>query len=227
MWRVGLAFIAMLALGSLTVMAMTVWRPLARVVRAMLLALVAMLGIGGLSLLSVGVTEDSWWAGILGGGIVLVALRVAWGLRRRTARRSAVEPHVVPRVASRDEPWERFEARLDWVGRQQSRRSRKAIAGFLAERESASLTSDQRSLLLSCEKRVPELIHTCLDRCRNASARERDRYMDETLARLDQIGAEAERARREVREADDRRLHVLHRYFDGVAPGPDDRPRKP
>jgi hypothetical protein len=80
-------------------------------------------------------------------------------------------------------------------------------------------------LLVACEKRVPELIETCVERCRNASPRERDRYIDETLARLAQLSAEAEAARRQVREADDRRLQVLHRYFDDVAPGGNDPAR--
>jgi hypothetical protein len=41
--------------------------------------------------------------------------------------------------------------------------------------------------------------------------------MDETLDRLVHLASEAERARREVRAADDQRLDVLHRYFDDVA----------
>jgi len=113
--------------------------------------------------------------------------------------------------------WHRFEAQLDWVARHQARKSRAAIDRFVAERNSPSLTHEHRSLLLSCEKRVPELIETCLERCGNASPQERDHYIDETLDTLNQIGAEAERARREVRDADDRRLEMLHRYFDGVA----------
>jgi hypothetical protein len=64
----------------------------------------------------------------------------------------------------------------------------------------------------------------CIERCRNASPAERERYLDETLDKLVQIGGEAERARREVREADDRKLQVLHRYFDGVAGSSEDRP---
>jgi hypothetical protein len=64
---------------------------------------------------------------------------------------------------------------------------------------------------------VPELIETCLQRCANAGRDERDRYIDDTLDTLARLGEEAEQARREVREADDRRLETLHRYFDGVS----------
>lgn len=228
MWRIALLFVGALALGSLSILAMAVWAPLAQVMRTVLRGLVMLVGLGGLALGVAGIEQEAWWAAILGGGIILVALRWGWSLRRHHRRPAERSAHIRPDVPARAEgPWDRFERALDWVGRQQTRRSRKAITGFLAERDSPSLSHDQRALLLSCEKRVPELIQTCLERCRNASPRERDRYIDETLARLDRIAAEAERARQDVREADDRRLQVLHRYFDGVVPGDDDRPRQP
>ncbi len=228
MWRLGLAFLAALGVGLLFALVQTIRRPVARLLRAIIVGLVTALAIAGLAIGVTGVVEEAWWAAIVGGGLLLVALRFGWALR--TPRRIAPvqTPQHVPLVeAQPDVAWRQFEGSLDWVGRQQARRAHKAIAGFLAERDSQSLTPEDRSLLLSCEKRVPELIRTCLDRCRNASPRERDGYIDETLARLEQIGAEAERARRGVREADDRRLQVLHRYFDGVAAPKDERPGQP
>ena len=224
MWRLGLAFLAAIGVGLLFALVQTVRRPVARLLRAMLTGLVAVLAIAGLAIGVTGVVEEAWWAAIIGGGMLLMALRFGWALRTPRRPRSGEDVRHVPLVEARpDAEWQRFEGTLDWVGRQQVRRAHKSIAGFLAERDSQSLTPEDRSLLLSCEKRVPELIQTCLDRCRNASPRERDRYIDETLARLEQLGAEAERARRAVREADDRRLQVLHRYFDGVAAPRDER----
>lgn len=228
MWRIGLALIAGLGLGLIVVLAQTLRSPVARLFRGVLISAAVLLGLAGLAIAATGLAEKAWWAAILGGGILAGALRLGWALRRpRRERRIAAPSHIPLVEAAPEDPWTRFDANLDWVGRQQARRSRKAIAGFLAERDSPSLTADQRSLLLSCEKRVPELIQTCVDRCRNASPRERDAYIDETLARLDRIGAEAERARRDVREADDRRLQVLHRYFDGVAGEDGNRPPSP
>jgi hypothetical protein len=225
MFRFLLAVMATMGLGVLYMLAETVRGPLARLVRAMLMALVTVLTITGLAIGVTGLANETWWAAIVGGGILVVAARLGWALRRR--RSTLPEPEHVPLTRSLPEPhWRRFDAQLDWVARQQVRRSRLAIEGFLAERESPSLSHDHRALLLSCEKRVPELIETCLDRCRNASSPERDRYVDETLARLNQIGAEAERARQEVRSADDQRLKTLHRYFDGVA-GERGEPRHP
>jgi hypothetical protein len=225
MFRFLLAVMATIGLGVLFALAETVRRPLARLVRAVLLGLVTVLTITGLAIGVTGLANETWWAAIVGAGIMVVAARLGWALRRRRAR--AAEPEHVPLTRALPDPhWRSFDAQLDWVGRQQMRRSRQAIEGFLAERDSPSLSHEHRALLLSCEKRVPELIETCLDRCRNASSRERDRYIDETLARLNQIGAEAERARVEIRSADDQRLSTLHRYFDDVA-GERGEPRRP
>ena len=224
MWRLGLALVAALGLGLVFAIVQTARRPVARLLRGILAGLVAVLAFAGLAIGVTGLVEETWWAAIIGGGLLLLALRFGWALRTPRPSRAVRDTRHVPLVEARpDDEWRSFEGTLDWVGRQQARRAHKAIAGFVAERTSPSLTPEDRSLLLSCEKRVPELIRTCLDRCRNASPRERDRYIDETLARLEQIGVEAERARRDVREADDRRLQVLHRYFDGVAAPKDER----
>ena len=226
MLRFFLLVIAGLVLGSLFVLAEAMRRPLVRLLRGFLLGLVAVLLVGGLALTVTGISEEAWWAAIIGGGILLAALRLGWALRRPRRRDLEEQPEHVPLTRSAPDPhWRRFEAKLDWVGRQQARRSRSSIEGFVAERNSPSLNHEQKSLLLSCEKRVPELIETCLERCGNADWQERERYVDETLDTLIQIGRQAERARREVREADDQRLQVLHRYFDGVAGDGDERPR--
>lgn len=227
MFRFLLAVVATFSLGLLFALAGAVRGPLARLVRALLTGMAALLAIAGLSIGAAGLQNDAWWAVVFGAGILLVAFRLGWALRRGTSRQApAKEPDHVPLTRPTPDPhWRRFELGLDWVARKQVQRSRASIAGFLAERDSPSLTQEHRALLLSCEKRVPELIDTCVERCRNATGRERERYIDETLDTLNQIGAEAERARREVRQADDQRLQVLHRYFDGIA-GEDDEQRK-
>lgn len=229
MTKIVLAAFAVLILGVLFVLGDTVRRPLVRLVRAVLLGIVIVLGLIGLGVGISGIEDGSWALGAVGGAILLLSIRFGWALRRGGRQRrhwNEIPPpdHIPLTRADPDSPWERFEAGLDWVARKQVRRSRAAIDGFIAEGASPSLNHDQRSLLLSCEKRVPELIATCVERCRNASPRERDAYIDETLARLNQIGDEAEQARRAVREADDQRLSVLHRYFDDVAPGENRRP---
>ena len=199
-------------------------RPLARFVRALLVGLTAMLGIAAIAIGAAGIQGDEWWAVAVAGGMLAVALRLGWGLRRRRGGRGQEFPQHVPLTHSApDARWRGFEAKLDWVSRQQARRSHSLIEGFIAERNSPSLTHEHRSLLVSCDNRVPELIDACLDRCRNASRRERARYVHETLDRLIQIGPEAEHARREIRQADDQRLQVLHRYFDNVAGSGDER----
>jgi hypothetical protein len=217
-----LLFAASLGVTMVLAFAAVVRRPLVRLVRAVLLGLTAVMGVTAIALIGAGVSNDNFLATSAGAAIALLTARIGWPLlRRRRPRHERALEHVPLTRAEPDVRWRQLETGLDWVSRQQARQSRAAIEGFLAERDSESLTHEHRALLLSCEKRVPELIDTCLDRCRNASRQERERYLDETLDRLVQLGGEAERARQEVRDADDRRLRTLHRYFDGVAGGKD------
>jgi hypothetical protein len=225
MLRFFILLIGSLGIGLILAVAATLQQPLVRLVRAILIGIVALLAIAGLGLITAGLAGDALWAAVVGGAVMLLALRMGWPLIRR---RRPIHPreleHVPLTRAAPDAHWAQFESGLDWVSRQQARQARAAIERFLLERDSKSLTVDHRALLISCEKRVPELVDACLDRCRNANRRERDRYMDETLDRLVHLAGEAEQARREVREADDQRLKVLHRYFDDVA-GPEDKHR--
>jgi hypothetical protein len=71
--------------------------------------------------------------------------------------------------------------------------------------------------MISCERRVPELIDTCLDRCRSARPDERCDYAAPTLERLVRLGEEADAARRQIRSRGDQRLTTMHNYFDTVA----------
>ena len=219
-----LFILATLWVGLLLAFAGAVRRPLVRLVRGLLAGLVAVVGLAGAAIGVAGLSTEAWWAVVLGAGMLLIALRLGWALRRPRRRPVDDVQHVPLTRLEPDARWTGFERDLDWVGRQQARRARTAIEGFVAERNSQSLTHEHRALLLSCEKRVPELLDAVEERCRNASRQERLRYVDNTLNTLVQIGSEAERARREVREADDRRLEVLHRYFEGVAGSGEDRP---
>ena len=218
MFRILLLVLGSLGLAALMLIAERLRRPLGRLVRAVGIGFVAVLTLVGAALAAGGIAEEAWWLAILGGLLLAGAARIGWKLRRRRLREPLREPEHVPLTRTVPEAhWRRFESNLDWVSRKQAQRSRTAIDKFLVERDSPSLSPQHRSLLLSCEKRVPELIETCLQRCANAGRDERDRYIDDTLDTLARIGAEAEQARREVREADDRRLETLRRYFDGVA----------
>ena len=226
MSRFFLLLLGSLGLGLILLVADKLRRPLGRLIRAVALGIVAVLTLAGLALGIAGIVDEAWWLAALGALFLAGAVRLGWSVRRRKLRQPLREPAHVPLTrAVPDSHWRRFESNLDWVSRKQVQRSRAGIDKFLAERDSPSLSPDHRSLLLSCEKRVPELIETCLQRCANASRDERDRYIDETLDTLARIGAEAEQARREVREADDRRLETMHRYFDGVAADREDQPR--
>lgn len=164
------------------------------------------------------------------GGLLLVVLAfflvMAWvGYRVakkvvRAARGFAqnLSPPGMRHAATAHDPrWNGLATHLDrqqkeaaWVAHQQ-------IGALLAERGSGALTQEEAQLMIACERRVPELLDTCLDRCASALPGERCEYAGATLERLARIGQEAEAARVAIRSRDDGRLTTMHRYFDAVA----------
>jgi hypothetical protein len=207
-----------LGFSILIAVAAAVQRPLVRLFKAILIGLVSLLAVMGMVGLVAGLTGDSVVAIVVGSVALLLAILLGRPLMRRRRPSHPRELEHVPLTrAPPDARWTRFERDLDWVARQQARQSRAAIERFLAEKDSPSLSHEHKALMISCERRVPELIDACLERCRNAKRHERERYMDDTLDRLVHIAGEAEQARLEVREADDARLRILHRYFDDVS----------
>lgn len=163
------------------------------------------------------------------GGLLLfflvLALATVWlGIRlarkvMRTLRGMAANMGgSMPLLSTMPDPrWARLSALLDRPQREQARVARERIRALLHERGSTSLDPYLAQLLISCEKRVPELIDTCLDRCRTARPGERCDYAEATLERLVRIGEEAEAARTAIRQRDDLRLTTMHSYFDTVA----------
>ncbi|HVF83612.1 MAG TPA: hypothetical protein VM913_05525 [Sphingomicrobium sp.] len=225
MIRFVFALAATLGLAALLAASQRVGPAFGRLWRAVLMVVACVLALLGLVVAVAGLEHDAWWAAIAGGGLMLISLRLGWSARQRPAGpldEFAAGRNGLPSTTDLADPrWRRFEKQLGAHERARAHRAQVAIRGFLAERSSSALTAEHQSLLLSLEKRVPELIDTCVERCRRARPPERQEYLDTTLKRLEQIGAQAERARVAVREADDQRLKVLHRYFDGVAPPPE------
>lgn len=125
---------------------------------------------------------------------------------------------AMPNLSAIPDPrWAKLSALLDRPQREQARIARERIRAFLGESSAAgSLDPHHQQLRISCEKRVPELIDTCLDRCRAARPGERCDYVEPTLERLVRIGEEAEAARASIRAVDDKRLLTMHHYFDNV-----------
>ncbi|WP_205479641.1 hypothetical protein [Sphingomonas arenae] len=218
MLRILAALVGSLAFAILLAMGERLHGPLNRLFRAALAGAVALLVLIGLAVGTAGVANEAWWAAVIGGLLLALAARLGWKLRRSGRERDDAmrrRPGVPSTNLLPDLRWRKLDKCLTWPERQRARLARESIQGFLAERQSPSLTHEHQSLLVSLERRVPELIDTCLERCQRARPDERRAYVDETLGRLVQIAAEAEQARAEVRAADDQRLQVLHRYFDG------------
>ena len=165
--------------------------------------------LGGLLLFFLLITLVMVWLGV----------RLARKVMRRVRGLAAAFQAGMPGVAAMPDPrWLRLATHLDRRQREQSRTARERISLLLAERGSAALTPEEAQLMISCEKRVPELIDACLDRCRSAQPGERCSYAGETLERLVRIGEEAEAVRHSIRARDDGRLLTMHRYFDNVVP---------
>lgn len=150
-------------------------------------------------------------------GLVWLGVRMAKRVLRSFQAAAANFVGTAPRAMPLDPRWSRLSALLDRRQREQARLARERIAALLAERRSAALTPDEAQLMISCEKRVPELIDACLERCRTARTDERCDYAAPTLERLVRIGEEAEAARRSIRGRDDQQLTTMHHYFDAVA----------
>lgn len=227
MLRILVALVGSLGFALVFALGERMQRPLARLIRGVLLALTALLAVIGLLIGVGGAANEAWWAVAIGGLVLVLAARLGWKIKRLAAEQATASrrgPGVPSTSLLPDLRWRKLDGVLSWPERQRARLAREHIQGFLAERESPSLTTDHQALLVSLENRVPELIETCLDRCRRARPEERRTYVAATLDKLTQIGTEAERARQEVRAADDTRLEVLHRYFDTVAPAGGQRP---
>lgn len=164
--------------------------------------------LGGLLLFFLLITLAMVWLGVrLARRVVRRVRGLAGGLQSGMPGFAAAMP---------DQRWMRLSVHFDRRQREQARIARERIALLLAERGSAALTPEEAQLMISCEKRVPELIDTCLERCRSARPAERCNYAGPTLDRLVRIGEEADAARQRIRGRDDGQLATIHRYFDGV-----------
>ena len=143
------------------------------------------------------------------------AIRTARGFAAGFAGSAMPHMNLLP-----DPRWIGLGRHLDRRQREAARLARERIQAFLAERQSSALTPEEAQLMIACEKRVPELLDTCLERCGRALPGERCDYAGATLERLARIGEEAETARAAIRARDDNHLATLHRYFDTVATRP-------
>lgn len=142
---------------------------------------------------------------------VRLARRVLRNVRVFAGQFAVTVPHEI-----RDPRWRELGSLLDRRQRDEARLAHQRIAALLAERHSAALTQEEAQLMISCERRVPELIDACLERCRTARPHERCDYAAPTLERLVRIGEEAEAARSAIRGRDDHSLSTMHNYFDAV-----------
>ena len=201
-------------------------RALGRMVLAACLALVGGVVIGH------GATQE------LGIALLLfVPALVLLGRRRRRPRRPWAETVAPPAVrpaavsASRHdpgripaEPWRALRREAGWAARR-IERAHDDCQRFLATAADAPFTSETTDLVLLVERRVPELIDSCLAQVRHATPDERRVELERTVASIEAVAAAAEQQRRRLfADAGGRtatqRAHLAQRLAgDPLAPG--------
>src|SRR5689334_19767625 len=109
-------------------------------------------------------------------GLLWLGIRVARHIMRSLRAFASGWTGAANTMLPPDPRWMRLTGLLDRRQRDQARLARERIRGLLAERGSAALTPEEAQLMISCERRVPELIDTCLQRCASARPGERCDY---------------------------------------------------
>ncbi|WP_423605857.1 hypothetical protein [Sphingomonas sp. MS122] len=79
--------------------------------------------------------------------------------------------------------------------------ARTSCARLIAIADAEPLAADAVDWANVVRRRVPDLVAACLDECREATAAERRRNLEDLVESLEKIGAEAERRRDRFREA--------------------------
>jgi hypothetical protein len=199
------------------------WRPLALIQKLLCaIALALLLFLGGM--LAVFGYENGAWS-VAAAGVIVAFFAFKLILKLFTTRAGGYAtkaPDIaapLPTETTQDQ-WPAFVAKLRWGQRRRAEAVKRSLDAFLAEQDSASISDDHRALLITVNRRVPELLGECLSRCSRATPEEQRNYLERSLASLEKIAGQAEVARREIRQADDRELDVLHRYFDEVSTKP-------
>lgn len=197
--------------GALLWLMSRAWRLLAAPRRLLAILAVLAMAAGGIGLIA----SDSGGTGMAGGLLLLGA--AAYCLVRLASRKS--RPNLarasVPPTAVRfgTDEWSPLFASLSWRQRSRAAHARARIKRYLAEARSSRAVADDPDLSIALERRVPELLAEWQRRCAGASAEEQRAYAARTLSILDDLAAEADRARADLRSDGDRTFDTLERYF--------------
>ncbi len=99
--------------------------------------------------------------------------------------------------------------------------ARTSCARLLAVADGDPLATDAVDWANVIRRRVPDLVAACMDECRDATASERRRNLEDLVDSLEKIGAEAERRRDRFRETRPSAFNVQRTYVDQrTRPGP-------
>lgn len=184
---------------------------------------VASIGSLGLALLLghgpfefVGILLLSW--------IPLFALTIALFARRDRKRRLpsaldqprpvAAAPAIAPEDRRRHAAWEALAREGDWAA------SRVAVARtscerFLKAADRSGMIVETEGLAIRIRKHIPSHIETCLAHGADATPAERRLLVEEALATVERVGAEADRLREEIKRRQATDIAVQRRHLEG------------
>jgi len=207
------------ALHSLLGVSTWIWSPISALIRIFSALAIVALGVFG-SITAQNAYRDGW-ASIFIFGMFFAALSLLLLIRfyrTRPGKSDISRPNdVLSRSVPAMDAWSQLLTQMGWAQRRQCNDSRAKIDAFLAEEDSGSLSADHHQLLVTLRQRLPQLTEECLRRCKSATSAERNEYLQRLCKTLSDLAESAEKARREIRLADDRHLDVLHGYFASVS----------
>ncbi len=92
--------------------------------------------------------------------------------------------------------------------------ARTSCARLIAIAEAEPLATDAVDWANVVRRRVPDLVAACMDECRDATAGERRRNLEDLIESLEKIGAEADRRRDRFRDVRTSPFAVQRTYVD-------------
>jgi len=147
------------------------------------------------------------------GGAAFGAVLGARKLRERFAARKFRRMRQTAPADPLDAAWTDAAGEADWaVSRIAAART--SCARLIAIADADPLATDAVDWANVVRRRVPDLVAACMAECRDATAAERRRNLDDLVESLEKIGAEAERRRDRFRDGRVSPFAVQRTYVD-------------
>ncbi|GAA0739206.1 hypothetical protein [Sphingomonas japonica] len=203
--------------GVLLTFGVAIARIFARTAAAFGIASIGSLGLA----LSLGHGPFEFFGILLLSWIPLFALTIALFARLDRRRPSALDqprpiqpaPALPPEDRRRHAAWSALAREGDWAA------SRVAVARTSCERflkvaDDSGMIVETEGLAIRIRKHIPAHIETCLAHAADATPAERRLLVEEALATVERVGAEADRLREEIKRRQASDLEVQRRHLE-------------